>query len=283
MPGYAVACRYRLMMPVITITDPSDPRIADYQTISDPELVRRRGLFVAEGRVVVRRLLAQTRFAVKSVLVTPAALVTIDEGTLRRADVPVYLADAAVLAAAAGFTFHRGCLAMGVRRPADADLKVVDPGRHRLVVVLEALAQADNVGSVFRNAAAFGADLVMLGPGCCDPLYRKALRTSIGTVLVVPFVRRDDWPGALDELRGAGFRLMALTPQLGARPIDQLPGRSDTDRVALLVGAEGAGLSPAALAMADERVRIPMAAGVDSLNVATATGIALHRLTAALG
>jgi tRNA G18 (ribose-2'-O)-methylase SpoU len=147
----------------------------------------------------------------------------------------------------------------------------------RSIILLEGLSQADNVGGVFRNAAAFGVDAVVLGPRCCDPLYRKALRTSMGAALTVPFATASDWLSDVRRLHDDGFRIVALTPRVDAEPIDRVE-QGPRDRVALLVGAEGAGLTDEALGAADVRARIPMAPGVDSLNVATATGIALHRL-----
>jgi tRNA G18 (ribose-2'-O)-methylase SpoU len=188
-----------------------------------------------------------------------------------------------------GFNFHRGCLALAARPappPTLADLALDAPGLGpgpgqgpKIVLALEAIANADNVGSIFRNAAAFGVHAVILDGRSCDPLYRKATRTSMGATLAVPFAVADEWSAALDTLRRAGYALVALTPAADAIDIadaanaPELAGR----RLALLVGSEGAGLDDQTLARADFRVAIRMAAGVDSLNVATATGIALHR------
>jgi tRNA G18 (ribose-2'-O)-methylase SpoU len=151
----------------------------------------------------------------------------------------------------------------------------------RLVVALEDVANADNVGGVFRNVAAFGADAVLLSPSCCDPLYRKAIRTSMAATLRVPFARIDAWPEGLSDLRARGFTLVALTPREPAQALDSFARTGRTDRLVLLVGAEGAGLSPAVERAADVRVRIPVRPVVDSLNLAVATGIALSRLTRA--
>jgi tRNA G18 (ribose-2'-O)-methylase SpoU len=263
-------------MPVLAITDPDDPRVADYRAIPDPELVRRRGLFVAEGRLVVRRLLEQRRLDAQSVLVTRPALADIEDALAARPDLAAYVAEPPVLVAIGGFNFHRGCLGIG-RRPAAEPLAQAPLDGVRRIVALEGLAQADNVGSVFRNAAAFGVELVLIGPKCCDPLYRKALRTSMGAALAIPYVHAVDWPRDLERLRTEGFRVLALTPRAAVAIADEA-ARHAGERVALLVGAEGTGLSAAAIDASDECVRIPMAAGVDSLNVATATGIALHRL-----
>jgi tRNA G18 (ribose-2'-O)-methylase SpoU len=175
-----------------------------------------------------------------------------------------------------GFDIHRGCLAL-VHRPVSLDeaeiLKSTAP-----VVMLEEVTNADNVGSVFRNAAAFGAGGVIVSPGCCDPLYRKAVRTSMGAVLRVPFARAEDWPEALTRARAVGFIVAALTPQEPSELLSDFAARAKGCNVALLVGAEGSGVSDAALEKADVRVRIRMVNGVDSLNLAVATAIALYAL-----
>jgi tRNA G18 (ribose-2'-O)-methylase SpoU len=253
-----------------------DPRVDDYRAIPEPELLRTRGLFVAEGRLVVDRLLRSERVRTRSLLVTAAGLDALQAAIdLSSSSFPIFVADTGTLSAIAGFNFHRGCLALG-ERPAPSTIDALPPGER--VIVLEGLAQADNVGSVFRNAAAFGVSAVILDPTCCDPLYRKALRTSMGTVLDVPYARMTDAAEDLPGLRARGYRLVALTPAAEARSIVDLGDELSKTRVALLVGAEGRGLSPQMAAMADDRVRIPMTAAIDSLNVATATGIALHRL-----
>jgi tRNA G18 (ribose-2'-O)-methylase SpoU len=268
-------------MPLVPVHQVDDPRIADFRNVPDPELLRRRGVFVAEGRLVVRTLLTSSRFQALSVLVTEAArrgladVLAPHVGTL-----PIFVADRPLLEEVVGFNLHRGCLALGARPAGSplADVLASLPDR-ALVVVLEGVGNADNVGGVFRNAVAFGADAVLLGPGCCDPLYRKAIRVSIGGTLRMRFATIPGWPDRLEELRGAGFTLAALTPDGDAEDIAEFSRRFDGHgRLALLVGAEGAGLSPEAKASADVRVRIPMTPGVDSLNVATASGIALHRL-----
>ena len=190
---------------------------------------------------------------------------------------PIYLARATTLRAVVGVNFHRGCLAVGERR-AEPALEELLAGS-RVLVLLEGISNPDNVGGVFRNAMAFGADAVVLSPGCGDPLYRKALRASMGAALLTPFAHLPDWPAGLGRLRAAGFTLIALTPHPDAVDIAEL-GRGLTipERVALLLGAEGEGLSPAARAAAHLAVTIRMAGRGQSLNVATASGIALHRL-----
>jgi tRNA G18 (ribose-2'-O)-methylase SpoU len=230
-------------------------------------------VFIAETRLVVRRLLTAGRFRVRSVLGTEAALADLADVLAPAGEVLV--APDAVIQGVVGFNFHRGCLAVAERGP-----EVAPATLHggRLLVVLEGMANPDNVGGVFRNAMAFGADGVILSPGCADPLYRKALRVSMGATVTVPFARAAEWPAALHGLRAAGFQVVALAPRPGGVDIAEFGARRALpERVALVLGAEGDGLSAAARAAADVEVAIPMAAGVDSLNAATASGIALHR------
>lgn len=252
-----------------------DPRVAVYRNVKDADLRAGDGLFVVEGRLNVRRLVESPRFRTRSVFLTPTAL-----GGLRDAlaglgeAAPVYVASQDVLNHVVGYHLHRGCLAAGERRPApEAEDLLAPPGAPSTVVVLEQLTNPDNVGSIFRNAQAFGADAVLLCPRCCDPLYRKALRVSMGATLSVPFARFVAWPEGIGRLRAAGYTVVALDPDPDATPLARAPR---PERVALVVGTEGPGLSPAARAGADLRVRIAMAPGVDSLNAGTATGIALH-------
>jgi tRNA G18 (ribose-2'-O)-methylase SpoU len=261
-------------MLVTRIASVDDPRLHEYRNVADGELLRQRGLFVAEGRLVVERLL-ETSHPLKSLLVNDAALASLRDRLERISrDVPVYVAGGPELLSIVGFHLHRGCLALA-ERPRELRVEEVVKDS-KLLLVLEGLTDADNVGSAFRNAAAFGVDAVLLSPGCCDPLYRKAIRTSMGSSLRVPFARVPGWPSDLGVLKDSGFLLVALTPSASAIDIASV---SSPDRpVALLVGSEGPGLSPALERVADLSVRIPMKAGVDSLNVATATGIALHRL-----
>jgi tRNA G18 (ribose-2'-O)-methylase SpoU len=265
------------------IEDPADPRIADYREARDGHLRRPDGLFLAEGRLVVRRLLEASSFRTCSVLSTRRALDDLHDALADRGSPRVYEASTATIRAIVGFKFHRGCLALGERgRPTAAD-EVVAPAGPRIVLALEELADPDNVGAVFRNAAAFGAAGVLLSPGCADPLYRKAIRVSMGATLSTPFARTE-WVDGLAALRGAGYALVALTPDRRADAIDAVAARGvPSRRLALIVGAEGAGLGQESRAAADLCVRIPMAPGADSLNVATACGIALHRLTVDVG
>jgi tRNA G18 (ribose-2'-O)-methylase SpoU len=254
-----------------------DPRVAEYRNVPDPELVRARGLFVAEGRLVVRRVIEDGRYRLRSVLVTEAAHRSL-EPWLRTLPphIAVYVCEVADFLGITGYNIHRGCLAL-VERPAPAAIDQLLAGA-RTIVALEAIANADNVGGIFRNAAAFGAEGVLLSPTCCDPLYRKAIRTSMGASLRVPFARADDWPAALAVLRAQRFAVVALTPREPAESLDAFTSRERPSRVALILGTEDAGLSTLVEDAADYRVRIPISEGVDSLNVAVAAGIALHAL-----
>ncbi|MBI4888725.1 MAG: RNA methyltransferase [Acidobacteria bacterium] len=256
------------------IDDPSDPRIVEYRNVPDADLLRRHGLFVAEGRLVVRRLLTGSAFATRSVLVTDTARAALDEVLAARPDVPVYVAPAAVMDGITGLHIHRGCLALG-ERPRPASWRETAAGA-RTLVVLERVANADNVGGIFRNAAAFGAAAVLLDEATTDPLYRKAIRTSMGASLVVPFARAEPWPAALRELGALGFATVALTPSAAAPTVAETVARLGGRPVALVLGHEGDGLTGAALAACEYRARIPVASAVDSLNVAAAAAVALY-------
>jgi tRNA G18 (ribose-2'-O)-methylase SpoU len=251
-----------------------DPRIEDYRHVGDHERLRERGLFVAEGRLVVRRLLESQRFPVRSILVTPAALQGF--GAPLDLEAPLYVAPPGVVNAVTGFNFHRGCLALA-GRPSDD----VPGGRFvesALLLALEGIGNPDNVGGLFRVAAAFGVDGVILDPATGDPFYRKAVRTSMAAVLRVPFERAASWPDALHDYRREGFALIALTPRADAVPIAAFATEAREPMI-VMAGAEGPGLSSEALDAADVRVRIPIARGVDSLNVTVAAAIALAYLT----
>ena len=257
------------------IPDAQDPRIAVYRDVGDPELVRARGLFVAEGRYVVRRVIEDGRYRVQSLLVNDAALRGLGDAVdALDAAIPVYACRTTDFLGITGFDIHRGCLAL-VERPAPTSIAGALAGA-RSVVVLEGVTNPDNVGGVFRSAAAFGAGAVVLSPTCCDPFYRKAIRTSMGAVLRVPFARAEAWPGALHEIRNAGFTIAALTPREPSMSISEW--QAGKTRIALLVGTEGAGLSAGAEWLADVRIRIPTTDAVDSLNLSVATGIALFAL-----
>ena len=266
-------------MPIVHIDQLDDPRLEDYRNVPDPVLLRKRGLFVAESRFVVRELLSHQRLNTRSVLATPAAYDSLKDLLTDRTDnLAVYVASHQFLQNIVGFNVHRGCLAIG-ERPApvtDRTLPALTAGR--LVVVLERVSNPDNVGSIFRNAAAFGANGVLLSPGCGDPLYRKAIRTSLGATLRIPYGEVDDWPEGLTRLQELGFATMGMTLDPDAVKLDALVTDAPTP-IALLFGTEGTGLSDEAAALLDYRVRIPIADSVDSLNVATASGIALYLLS----
>ncbi|MDE0884277.1 MAG: RNA methyltransferase [Myxococcota bacterium] len=272
-------------MGLIEIAELDDPRLALYRDIKDPQMRRREGLFVVEGRFTLRCLIEDSPFAPLSVLASPPARLALQDVLDELdAEVPIYQAPNEILQELAGFHLHRGCLALG-RRPDDFGLDELVRAATRadgssLLVVLEGLTNHDNVGGVFRNAMALGADGVLVCPRCCDPLYRKAIRTSLGGSLCVPFARADDWPAGLRQLQAAGYSVVALDPEgesIAAAASRGLPRRS-----ALVLGTEGAGISEAVLELADLRLKIGMASGVDSLNVATASGIALHYFREAL-
>lgn len=252
-----------------------DPRIADYRHVVDPDHVRARSLFVAEGRLVVARLLALPRWQTHSILVTKAAADSLG-ATLHHADAPVYLVDQALMNDIGGFNIHRGCLALAARQPAQVlDRALAD--RVRRVLILEGVSNPDNVGGLFRSAEAFGVDLVVLGPGCGDPLYRKAIRTSMASTLSVPFVQAGEWPEAIGLLRRSRFQVVALTPCDDALLIAEIIPAGP--KIAVLAGAEGLGLSEPALAASDMRARVPMSGAIDSLNVTTAASIALYHFS----
>jgi tRNA G18 (ribose-2'-O)-methylase SpoU len=263
---------------VIAIDDPGDERIADYVGLRDAQLRQRveaeRGVFIAEGVLVIRALLASS-YRVRSVLVTPKRLHDLG-GDLDGLDAPVYVARLDVLRAVAGFDLHRGAVAAADRPAASPDVDALVRDARR-IAVLEGINDAENMGALFRNAAALGVDAVLVGPGCCDPLYRRTVRVSMGHVLSTPFATGVPVPGVFDPLRAHGFRVLALTPEPNAEAID---ATDRPDKAALVLGAEGSGLSDRALDAADARVRIPMRPGVDSLNVATAAAIAFYELRA---
>jgi len=252
-----------------------DPRVAEYRHVTNPAHVLARSLFVVEGRLVVERLLSLPQWNAHSVLVTKAAADSLG-AALDRTDAAVYLADQALMNDIAGFDIHRGCLALAARPP-ERSLDRAAAEHARRVLILEGVSNPDNIGGLFRSAEAFGVGLVVLGPECGDPLYRKAIRTSMGSTLAVPFVRAGDWPSAIGLLRASGFQVVALTPAAIALPITSITPAAPN--VAILVGAEGTGLSEPAMAAADLRARIPMSGAIDSLNVTTAASIALYHFS----
>ena len=261
----------------------SDPRLDDYRDVRDKELLRSRSLFIVEGRENVRRLIRDSSHQPRSLLLSKPAFDAMADFLAQLPDpVRVLVGAREVVSSVAGFDLHRGCLAAVERKPsAEPSSLLAAPGEDSLVVVLEGLANPDNVGAVFRSAMALGVDAVLLCPRCCDPLYRKAIRVSMGAALCVPTARFDTWPGGLEELRAADYRIVAVHPGRDAEEVGTPRWTEHVrqfSRVALVLGAEGNGLSAETLARCDERHRIAMVQDFDSLNVATACAIVLHHL-----
>ena len=299
------------MAGIVDVADPGDPRLADYARLTDVRLRTSmepvHGLFMAEGEKVIRRAVA-AGFGVRSMLVTRDKLAGLADlaGTCPG---PVYVISPEVAEQVTGYRVHRGALASMARRALPSVTSLLsgdaaarggpavrgavpagpasgrqagagEPGWPRRIVVLEDLVDHGNVGGIFRCAAALGVDAVILSPRCADPLYRRAVKVSMGAVFAIPYARMSDWRGGLAEIRAAGFTLLALTPDQSAVPLDKV---ASAGRVALLLGTEGDGLSSRWLAEADTAVCVPMSAGamargVDSLNVVAAAAIACHEL-----
>lgn len=261
----------------VKIDDPEDPRIAAYRDIRERDLVGREESFIAEGAVVLDVLLRRSAYRPRSMLVADnriEAARRLLAGTTPA--FPVYAANRTVMDAVAGFPLHRGMLAHGHRGPLPDWRSLLPPaGRPARIAVLVGLANHDNVGGIFRNAAAFGADAVLLDPTSCDPFYRKAIRVSVGGSLMVPFARFADTAELVEGLRDARIEPLALTPA-GTQTLSAMP---PPERAAVFLGAEGPGL-PADVLARMTTVRIPIADRFDSLNVATTSGIVLHHLTA---
>ncbi len=268
---------------LVTITDPDDPRLDDYRDIRDRDLLGpdgRPGLFIGEQALTVEKMLAIPGLT-KSVLLAPNWVDRI--APLAPEDVPVYVAHADALKQVAGFPIHRGVLAVGHRpdpatRTVDAVLDLLPAARTGPLTLLlcENITNIDNIGLLFRNAAAFAVDAVILSPKCHDPLYRKSIRVSIGHVLTTPWAISDDWEQDLARLQDRGVTLIAAAIGPDARGLDEI---ARPERVGLIVGQEYEGIAPATLEQADHIVRIPMAAGVDSLNVGVAAAVCLHRFS----
>lgn len=265
-------------MGLIVINDADDPRIADYRAIRERDLTGRLGLFVAEGAVVLRVLASSaSRCRIRSLLLADNRVAGLADviGALAP-EIPVHVAPQAVLDGVVGFNLHRGVLALGEKPTMDIDdrLPASLPSR-ALVLAAAGIGNHDNMGGLFRNAAAFGADAVVIDGGCCDPFYRKAIRVSAGAVLRMPLWREDSATAMVDRLNRYGFEVLALSPS-AAEPLGEV---IPSTRTAILVGAEGPGLPPHILARC-RTVGIPMAGGFDSLNVAVAAAVALHQLRA---
>jgi tRNA G18 (ribose-2'-O)-methylase SpoU len=297
------------MTQIVAVDDPDDPRLADYVRLTDVRLrtsmEAAHGLFMAEGEKVIRRAVA-AGYRVRSMLVTPDRVASL-AGVAGAG--PVYVISHEAAERVTGYRVHRGALASVNRRALPSVTDVLagrvapspgvsgpsagvsaawpadrrrdrDPGWPRRIVVLEDLVDHGNVGGIFRCAAALGVDAVILSPRCADPLYRRAIKVSMGAVLAIPYARMAGWRAGLAEIREAGFALLALTPDQSAVPLDAVPMEG---RIALLLGTEGDGLSSRWLGEADKAVCIPMSAGamalgVDSLNVVAAAAIACHGL-----
>jgi tRNA G18 (ribose-2'-O)-methylase SpoU len=286
--------------PLVMVDDPEDPRLELYRALNDPAARLRQqdqAVFVVEGRLAVERLLA-SQYRVSSLLVDDHQVRTADAlvAATQAQGAPVLVASRAVVADTVGFALHRGVVAVANRPSpasperilAEAAARFTPEAASPLVAVLEGLNDHENIGALFRNAAAFGVAGVLLDPTCADPLYRRSIRVSVGYVLHLPFARLVPWPTALHQVRAAGFVVAALAPRPAAdsrgRAVSLaelktlMSGAGHPAGLALLLGAEGPGLTDSALAAADVVVPIPMANGVDSLNVATAAAIAFHAL-----
>lgn len=247
----------------------------EYRLVGDPSALERAGLFVAEGRIVVERLVEDGRFRVHSIAVTRSAADALEAVLARAASrPPVYVCDAGELQTVTGYDFHRGSVALAYRPSPAAMLELASASR---LLALQGVCNPDNVGGLFRVAFALGVSAVMLDPTSGDPFYRKAIRTSMAATLRLPFARAAALPDGLADVRRKGFEIAALTPARDAMPLGQY-ARVPHPRLAIAVGSEGEGLSPAMLRYADERVRIPIDERADSLNVAVAAGIALAAL-----
>lgn len=265
------------MTQIIPISDPADPRVEGYREIRERDLVGRAGHFVAEGEVVLKTLLSgRSPHRLASLLIAEKRIAGLMPLLAQLPEaVPVYAAAQAVMDATVGFAIHRGILGLGVKaEPLALDAALAALPERATVAVLSAIANHDNLGGLYRNAAAFGVDLVILDSDCCDPLYRKAIRVSVGAALTVPTVKGGAAAGILAALAAHGFEILGLSPHGETVLADYLRPA----RVAAAFGAEGPGLPEAVLART-RTVRIPMAAGFDSLNVATTAGIVLHHLS----
>lgn len=258
------------------VADPDDSRLDDFRDLNSvdrrPDLPSGKGLVIAEGVLVVQRMLS-SRFAPHALLGTERRLAELADDLAGNA-VPFYRTSADVMAQVVGFHLNRGVLAAARRVPEPGVAELVE--RARTVAVLEGVNDHENLGAIFRNAAGLGVDAVVFGSGCADPLYRRAVRVSMGHALLVPYARATDWPTELTMLKEKGFRLLAMTPHGDADTLAEAMAAARDERVAVIVGAEGPGLTPATLRISDVRVRIPMSRGTDSLNVATAAALAFY-------
>ncbi|MFC5729899.1 MULTISPECIES: TrmH family RNA methyltransferase [Nocardioides] len=262
------------MAELVEVTSADDPRLADYRDLRDVELRKHleaeHGLFLAEGEKVVRRAV-EAGFTPRSYLMAPRWLDGLAD-VLERSDAPCFVVSEALAEEVTGFHVHRGALASLERRPLPPVEEVLAGARS--VLVLEDIVDHTNVGAILRSGAALGFDAVLLAPRCADPLYRRSIKVAMGAVFTLPWTRLPDWYGALPTLSAAGFTTVALTLGEDAVPIEQAV--AGLDKVALVLGSEGHGLSERWQQSADRRAIIPMAAGIDSLNVAAATAVACY-------
>jgi tRNA G18 (ribose-2'-O)-methylase SpoU len=288
--------------PLVWVQDVNDPVLDLYRELNDPalrvQLEADQAVFVVEGRLAVQRLLTSD-YSVRSLLVDDHQVTLAGElvAATRAQGAPVFVGSRALVADTVGFALHRGVVALANRPAPEGSERLLARvaekpalgGSLPLVAVLEGLNDHENIGALFRNAAAFGVAGVFLSPTCADPLYRRSIRVSVGYVLHVPFARLTPWPGGIHDLRAAGFVVAALSPHPTAENDAPIIGPGELKAwiaehahrplgAALLFGAEGRGLTDAASAASDVMVSIPMASGVDSLNVATAAAVALHAL-----
>ena len=265
---------------LIRIVDPDDPRVAPFRNIRERDLVGRQGRFIAEGRVVLRSLAVSKRFEADAILLLENRVAGLADLLERfNPDIPVLVCGRDVIDQIAGFPMHRGVLAVGRSvAPATLSDRFSELGDEALVLVCAGISNHDNLGSLFRNASAFCADFVCLDEQCCDPLYRKSIRVSVGTTLTMPYVTGGDVGDIVSDLEDAGFDVLALSPT-GQKSVERLePGR----RTALIVGTEGEGL-PADLLKQIQTIRIAQSPALDSLNVSMAAGIALHMMAGKKG
>jgi tRNA G18 (ribose-2'-O)-methylase SpoU len=262
---------------LITIEDPNDPRLGDYVGLTDVELRRRRepqeGLFIAEGEKVIRRA-RRAGYRMRSMLLS-AKWVDVMRDVIDEVPAPVYAVAPELAEQVTGYHVHRGALASMQRKPPRQAEELLAGARR--IAVLEGIVDHANLGAVYRSAAALGMDAVLLSPDCADPLYRRAVKVSMGTVFAVPYAVLDPWPRALETLRDAGFSLLALTPHPDAVPLAEVQPKL-LERCAVLLGSEGNGLSTEALRAADAWARIPMYHEVDSLNIAAAAAVSFYAL-----
>jgi len=262
---------------LVRIEDPADPRLTDYLDLTDMELRKRtepeRGLFIAEGDKVIQRAV-EAGYPMRSMLLSDKWLPLMTP-VLEATGAPAFVGEPALLEQVTGFHVHRGALAAMARTPLRDPARVLDGARR--IVVLEGVNNHTNVGAIFRGAAGLGMDAVLLAPDCADPLYRRSVRVSMGTVFAIPWTKLEPWPQALGLLAEHGYRRIALTPAPDAVDLRDLR-LEHNEKAALFLGSEGEGLTARAFAACDLKVRIPMAAGVDSLNVAAAAAVACFAL-----